>query len=121
MSVSIIRLKDGTDLICNLFGDEYEKDICHISDPMMFEIRGVGLILQHWLPVGIIKNNSTKLNTNDILCVFEPSNEIVDHYNGMVEKMNNVSMNQKENINENEIGQLMEAISELQAKDTIVH
>ena len=123
MSVLILRLKDGMDIICNQFIDEYEKEITHISDPMIFEIRGANLILQHWLPIGVIKNNSTSLKREDILCILEPSDELVEYYESMIVKMNEISENFKENLNntDKEIINVAEALEELASKNTTIH
>jgi hypothetical protein len=98
MAVKLLRLKDGVDIICDCL---YEKDNKLIIDsPMMFELRGMNLMLQHWLPVAVMKGDSVEISANDVLFTMDPKDDFEEYYiNSMIKlkdemrKENEVDLN----------------------------
>jgi hypothetical protein len=70
--------------------------------------------MQHWLPLALMKEQTVKIKTEEVLCVFEPSDEFAEYYHDTVTKMNKfVSKKQTED----ETHELMEALAELENMD----
>ena len=62
--VKILRLVTGEDIICNYY--KVSTDSYVVTDPMMlivkFKGRNSSVIMEHWLPVEVIKNNEVLIN-----------------------------------------------------------
>ena len=56
MTVQIVRLKDGFDVVTQL---QYKQDEVEFTNPMVFEIRNTALVLQHWLPLAVRSEEHT--------------------------------------------------------------
>jgi predicted RecB family endonuclease len=117
-NIHIVRFKDGTDVICEM--EELDSFQIKITNPMMFAVRSSNLILQHWLPVDIMKGDAVAINTEDVLCVFKPTDEFVEYYLNTVDKMNAVLKN-KSNVKEEEIN-MMEVLRDMESiKGNLLH
>lgn len=117
-NVHIIRFKDGLDIICQTEPlDSYQFKI---TNPMTFEIKHGNLLLQYWLPVEVMKGNAVAINTEDILCIFEPSDTFSQYYSDTVFKMEEILKN-KSNVEEDNI-HIMEALKEMELiKGSFIH
>ncbi len=110
--------KDGTDVICEM--EELDSFQIKITNPMMFAVRSSNLILQHWLPIDIMKGDAVAINTEDVLCVFKPTDEFMEYYLNTVDKMNAVLKN-KSNVKEEEIN-MMEVLRDMESiKGNLLH
>ena len=121
-NVKIVRFKDNLDVVC--FMEELENNKFSITDPLIFEIRNSNLVMQHWLPVAMIKENKTVVNGSDILCTMEPEEEFCEYYMTTVEKLNQSKLpktNSKDEEKELLMG-IMEALNEMDnTKNLILH
>ena len=121
-NVKIVRFKDNLDVVC--FMEELEDNKFSITDPLIFEIRNSNLVMQHWLPVAMIKENKTVVNGSDILCVMEPEEEFCEYYMTTVEKLNQSKLPKTKSKDEEKellIG-IMEALNEMDnTKNLILH
>ena len=123
-NIRLIRLQNGDDIIASF---EIEDTIIRISEPMLVEMhhRGthMGLILQHWLPIQLIKKNETILQAKDIICVVEPNDELTQYYINTVDHIKNLFAG-KDDLDEDELEDEMESISmameELQEDNNVV-
>ena len=123
-NIRLIRLQNGDDIIASF---ELDNDIVRISEPMLVEMhhRGthMGLILQHWLPIQLIKKNETILQSKDIVCVVEPNDELSQYYINTVEQIKNLFAARDE-LEDDELEDEMESISmameELQEDNGVV-
>lgn len=118
MIIQIVRFKDGLDVICGTkdYGTKME-----LSSPMMFEIRNANLILQHWLPLSVMKGDSVSVDKSEILCVMSPNDDFSEYYSHTVEKMKQVLEN-KNKESEEELKDVMEAFTELEtSKNILIH
>ncbi len=94
MAIKIVRFKDGLDVICNC---EYTgDDMIEITDPMLFEIRGVNLMLQCWLPMAVIKENKVEVHPDTILCAMDPTEDFEEYYLNTVIKLTEAAKKEKE-------------------------
>ena len=114
-NIHIVRFKDGIDVICVM--EELDSFQIKITNPMMFQVRNSNLLLQHWLPVDIMKSDSVAINTEDVLCVFEPTDEFTEYYLNTVVKMAEILKNRskvkeerEEDLNVVEVLKEMESI-----------
>jgi len=87
-NVKLIRLHNGDDIIATY---EIKEDTVIVSEPMLVQMHlqgnHMGLVLQHWLPIQIIKSNQTTISIKDILCFIESNDDLVEYYLNSVEKI----------------------------------
>jgi len=111
-NIHIVRFKDGIDVICEM--EELDSFQIKITNPMMFEVRNSNLLLQHWLPVDIMKGDSVAINNEDVLCIFEPTEDFKEYYLNTVERMAEILRNRskvkEEDVNMMEVFKDMESI-----------
>lgn len=112
MTVQIVRLKDGSDVICYT---EKTMDMVELDYPMMFSLVNQNLVLQHWLPLSVMKGTSVKIPRDEIVCFMDPNAEFEEYYNTAVKKISSVM----DNNDEEEINEMMEALDELEHKKGI--
>jgi hypothetical protein len=112
--IKIVRFKDGLDVVCHFNYTSEDETMMELDTPMMFEIRNTNLVMQHWLPLSLMKVNTVKIKTEEVLCLIEPSDEFAEYYHETVTKMNKfVSKKQTEE----ETLVMLEALSELEGMD----
>jgi SAM-dependent MidA family methyltransferase len=115
-TIKIVRLKNGEDIIGNL-SDNTDGDY-EISEPMSVSLvqkgHESGLVMSHWLPVQLIKKNEIKINSRDVLTMFEPNDEFAEYYTNTVEKIKNLlkAKNVADSMTDEEIEDIMDAIDD---------
>jgi len=83
--IKLIRLQCGTDIIC-----EYLNigNSCFIKNPMTafmdYTEDDSTLILKHWSPVELIEMDDTIMDIKDVLCVFTPTEQLIEFYTRIV-------------------------------------
>ena len=121
--IQILRLKNGEDIIGEVFNDisnEYE-----IHEPMSVSVeyngRESGLVMAHWLPVQLIDRNQTVIKKEDVLTTFMPNKEFVEYYESTIERMNRLLKVKKEvdAMSDEEISEIMEDM--IDGKDKTYH
>ena len=112
MTVQIVRLKDGSDVICSM---ERTMDTFELDYPMMFSVVNQNLVLQHWLPLSVMKGTSVKIPRDEIVCIMQPNENFEEYYMTAVKKISSVLNNE----NEEELNDVMEALDELEHKKGI--
>ena len=90
--IKIVRFKDGLDVVCHFNYTSEDESMMELETPMMFEVRNTNLVMQHWLPLSLMKKNTVKIKTEEVLCLIEPSDEFAEYYHDTVTKMNKSSM-----------------------------
>jgi hypothetical protein len=118
-NIKIVRFKGGLDVVCHCNymasnNDDKKMDIIELDTPMMFEVRNTNLVMQHWLPLALMKEKRVKIKSENVLCVFEPSDEFAEHYRDTVTKMNSF-VNRKQT--EDETQMMLEALDEIKDMD----
>jgi SAM-dependent MidA family methyltransferase len=115
-TIKIVRLKNGEDIIGNL-SDNTNGDY-EISEPMSVSLvqkgHESGLVMSHWLPVQLIKKNEIKINSRDVLTMFEPNEEFAEYYTNTVEKIKNLlkAKNVADSMTDEEIEDIMDAMED---------
>jgi hypothetical protein len=84
MEIKLVRFKDGLDVISYCNEHSYEVEL---TSPMMFELRGMNLVLQHWLPVAVMKGDSAKVGLDCIQCMMDPTDDFASYYSETVIRM----------------------------------
>lgn len=84
MTIQILRLKDGADVISET---ENHRDMIELIMPMEFSLVNQNLVLQHWLPLAAMKGNSVKLPREEIVCYMEPNDNFQEYYITAVKKV----------------------------------
>jgi len=118
--VKILRLVTGEDIICNYY--KVSADSYVVTDPMMlivkFKGRNSSVIMEHWLPVEVIKSNEVLINPRDVITFIEPKESLSEYYTNLVEKLHRTieKRNQIENMDLDEMIDIMEALEESQGQ-----
>jgi len=88
-STQIIKLYNGEDLIANvdltITGTSYT-----LEEPMRFFVdyrNNNSLVMQHYLPVQLVKTNKVSIKDKDILAMVDPDDEFIDYYYHTIEKI----------------------------------
>lgn len=119
MTIQVLRLKDGYDII----GDVEENSFYYtISFPMLFELNSGRLIMQQWLPMTLVKDDFVKLKQDDVLCVMSPNDELSNYYGIMVNKVMDVLYGTNNNQEPGDQELITSAMEELESsKGTLIH
>jgi hypothetical protein len=124
--LQILRLKSGEDVIGSVHEFTSNGNF-QISDPMVVELQfrnnQSNLLMAHWLPVQIIKENQTVINHNEVLVKFEPNEDFAEYYVNTVQKIQTLVKHKKlsdgmEDMSEEEMMEVMNALDEI-ANQTI--
>lgn len=113
-NIKIVRFKDGLDVVCHFNYTSEDETMMELATPMMFEVRNTNLVMQNWLPLSLMKVNTVKIKTEEVLCLIEPSDEFAEYYHETVTKMNRFDGKKQ---TEEETLVMLEALSELQDMD----
>jgi len=87
--IKLLRLTCGMDIVC-----EYLNigNTCFLKNPMTvfmdYEGEESNLIIRHWSPIELIQTNETIMDAKDILCVFDPTEELIAFYNKVIAEDN---------------------------------
>lgn len=114
--IQILRLKNGEDIIGEVFEDI--RDELEIQCPMTvdLEYRGKesGLVMSHWLPVQLIDRNQVKIKSCDVLTKFTPNDEFAEYYMNTVEKLKNLLKAKEitDSLSDEDIEDIMEALED---------
>ena len=125
MEIKILRLKNGEDIVGQI--TTKDDDTFDVLEPMTvgidFRGREAGLVMQHWLPVQLIKKNEVNISNNDVLCFIEPDNNFCEYYVNTIEKIHELlkAKNLVDNFSDEEINNMMDAFDELQEVGHTLH
>ena len=131
LNVKIIRLVTGEDVLADFIEDSSDGTAL-LSNPMhlVFKRLPTGQNAMHmspWLPIELIQENIAQIHCADILTVVNPKEELVDHYNTVVDSEQNRLILQDEQIRyalnrlrEEEIEEYDEMVSEV-LKNNPIH
>jgi hypothetical protein len=125
MEIKILRLKNGEDIVGNISLND--NGMYDIMEPMTVDVdyRGkeAGLIMQHWLPVQLLKKNQTVISQNDVLCLIEPADEFCEYYSNTVKKIREIlkAKNLVDELSDEELNDVMDAFEELRDDGFTLH
>jgi len=100
-STLIVKLKNGEDLIANVHVSITGSSFI-LEEPMRFFVdvrNNNALVMQHYLPVQLVKDNKISIKDKDILAMVDPDIEFIEYYHHTVEKIKRL-MKAKANIAE---------------------
>jgi len=123
-NIKIVRLKNGEDIVGQIYDTNDSYDVI---EPMTVDVeyRGkeAGLIMRHWLPVQLVKHNEISIKHSDVLCVLEPSDDFAEYYVNTVEKIHDLlkARNLVDELNDDEVNDIMDALDELQQHGNTLH
>jgi len=119
--IKILRLSTGEDIICSFH--KISIDSYLVEDPMLlivkFKGRDSSVLMEHWLPIEVIKHNSILINPRDVITMFDPKDSLAEYYQNLIMKLHKAieRKNQLENMeNLDEMIDIMEAIEESQGQ-----
>jgi hypothetical protein len=82
--VKLIRLKTGEDIISYI--ETYEAGTVILRSPMIVIVKmnmrteNQTVLMDHWLPITVIKENEAIINASEILTMVDPSAEFSEYY-----------------------------------------
>jgi hypothetical protein len=113
--IKIVRLRTGEDIIASLTTDSTNTVL---DNPMHLVFKrtdkGTAMLLLPWLPIELIKDNSAKILTDEILTIIEPLDTFVTYYNH-ISKYHRLSMLEESD----EIFQMKESIEADEAEEAL--
>ena len=123
--IKIVRLNNGEDIVGNIIANEIGTYT--VEEPMSVNIdyRGkeAGLVMNHWLPVQLVKKNETEIADKDILCMFEPAEEFCEYYTNTVERIRELLKAKSivDKLDDEEVDIMIEAFEELDNNGYTLH
>jgi hypothetical protein len=114
--VKIIRLVTGEDIICGFHKVSTESYL--VCDPMALRVKFKGkdstVLMEHWLPIEVVKNNEILINPRDVITMFDPKDSLAEYYINLVEFLHKSIEKVKlmENEELDEMVDLLEALEE---------
>jgi SAM-dependent MidA family methyltransferase len=121
----IIKLQNGTDLIANVTATSLDR--ITLEEPMEFQIdyrgKDTGLIMNHWLPVQLVKRNSVEIFTKDVLSILDPDEEFCEYYINTVSRIKGLikAKNEVTKMSEEEITQMINEFEDLPSNGDTLH
>ena len=88
-STLIVKLQNGEDLIANVHVSITGSTFI-LVEPMRFFVdvrNNNALVMQHYLPVQLVKDNKIAIKDKDILAMVDPDNEFVEYYYHTIDKI----------------------------------
>jgi hypothetical protein len=123
-NIKIIKLHNGIDLIANV---SMNNDHYLLEEPMEFDLEyrqaSPGLIMRHWLPVQLLKQNEIEIKNEDVLSVLEPNVDFCEYYLNTVEKIKDLlkAKNLMESIDEDDMQNIMSEFKDLRNNGDTLH
>jgi hypothetical protein len=127
-NVKLIRLKNGEDIIGNVISTD--NGYYNIEIPMTVDIdyRGkqAGLVMNHWLPLQLIKNNAVEIPDEQIMFFMEPSEDFCEYYMNTVERIYDLlsakdSVNDISFVDEEEVESILREMEEMRNNGDTLH
>jgi len=102
LNIKIVRLVTGEDVLAD-FIEDFSDGTALLSNPMrlVFKRLPTGQNAMHmspWLPIELIQENIAQIHCADILTIVNPKEELIDHYNTVVDSEQNRLILQDEQI-----------------------
>jgi len=92
IDVKIVRMITGEDVICRLIEDASGT---WFHEPMSIALKQnksgtVSILMDHWLPIELISDNTSRINPRNIISVFDANRKISDYYTNTMKKVNDL-------------------------------
>lgn len=120
--IKVVKLKDGCDVVCDM---SLVKGEYLLKNPMAVEMRpgknGYQILMENWLPVGLIKDNEAFISVDEVICTLEPNEELIEYYSMAVERVNEALMNSEKGSEDDDMEEILEAFKEMGSKEHVFH
>lgn len=114
--IKIVRLRTGEDIVAGYTTDSTNTVL---DNPMHLIFKrtdsGTAMLLVPWLPIELIKTNSAKILTKEILTIIEPLEAFVTYYNH-ISRYHEMSMLEESE----EITQMKESLEAAEDEDDLI-
>jgi hypothetical protein len=120
-AVKIIRLKSGEDIIAYI--EQVDKMNFIIREPMVvlskqdFKNGKHVIMMDHWLPVPLIRHNEAFITESEIVTMLEPTSDFSEYYENAVTNMKQIltfntssSDEEERNLTREEMLMMLEAV-----------
>jgi hypothetical protein len=123
-NIRFARLKCGDDVIATVT----QQDTSYtFKEPMVVLLKNSNLLMQNWLPVGIITKNEAQIGLDEVIAFMDPAPEFMEYYENTIRKMNEVleakanAAANSENLTDEEIQLMIDSMEELQSEGAVFH
>lgn len=95
--VKLIRLKTGEDVISYI--ETYDADNVILRSPMVVIVKmnmrteNQTVLMDHWLPITVIKENEAIIQSSEILTMIDPTSEFSEYYVDAVVTLDEIRSN----------------------------
>jgi hypothetical protein len=120
-AVKLIRLKSGEDIIAYI--EQVDKLNFVIREPMVVLTKQDNrtnkhiIMMDHWLPVPLIRHNEAFITENEIVTMLEPTSDFSEYYENAVTNMKQIltfntssSDEEERNLTREEMLMMLEAV-----------
>lgn len=113
-AIKLLRLKSGEDIIS--YFEQVDKLNFVLREPMVVLVKndmksGKQIIMMdHWLPVPLIKYNEAFITESEIVTIMEPTSEFTEYFENAVDSINKAKTVKEEGSELNEIEMSKEMI-----------
>lgn len=108
--IKILKLKTTEDVIC--FYEKRENTI-KMTNPLSVYIEynvktnSQNLVMNYWLPINLIKEQSVEIESSEILTTMEPKEEFKEYYLNFINKLDKKLVNE---VTKDELNLLLEKL-----------
>jgi hypothetical protein len=106
-TIKLLRLKSGEDIIT--YFEQVDKLNFIVREPMVVLVKsdmksGKQIIMMdHWLPAPLIKNNEAFITEGEIVTILEPTSEFSEYFENAVDAIHKAKNVEEDSSNEEEM------------------
>ena len=119
--IKIIRLTNNQDIICDCEADD---TMIKVTKPLCIYIehtnQGTEMIMKEWIHRTLVSKHDTQLNPVNIICMFEPAEDVKEFYVNSLKRYEGNKGNLEERTPE-EMDYLMEILKDMEPSNQAIH
>jgi hypothetical protein len=121
--VRILRLVTGEDIICIFH--KISSDSYLVRDPMLVMVKFKGkdstVLMEHWLPVEVVKKTEVLINPRDVITMFDPKESLAEYYLNLVDRLH-IALDRKKILEDMDIDEMVDILEAMEeSKEHILH
>lgn len=121
--VRILRLVTGEDIICIFH--KISIDSYLVRDPMLVMVKFKGkdstVLMEHWLPVEVVKKTEVLINPRDVITMFDPKESLAEYYINLVDRLH-IALDRKKILEDMDIDEMVDILEAMEeSKEHILH
>ena len=125
-NIKIIRLITGEDIVAQVSSNTIigHYDLFYpMAVDLDYSHSKIQLLMNHWLPMQIIKEPLVTIKDNIVICIIEPSEDLCEYYESTIHRLEELlETNQMiDNISDDDIEQIMEELELFKNTGSILH